>query len=176
MSSSDTRIDSYPTASTKEQLQTEKILFQHRPANGLPKPVLQKNQHLQYLVRNFSQGFPPRFISQDASQPWLVFWTVQCFYALGAALDPQNKQRYELHRCCVRDGLSKRIINYRCIETILACQHPDGGFGGGPGQFAHLLPTYAAVSALAVVGRSGPGGGWDQIDRCILHLLKLLSL
>ena len=48
----------------------------------------------------------------------------------------------------------------------MACQHPEGGFGGGPGQFAHLLPTYAAVSALAVVGRPGPGGGWDQIDRC----------
>jgi prenyltransferase beta subunit len=56
----------------------------------------------------------------------------------------------------------------RVINTILACQHPDGGFGGGPKQAAHLLPTYAAVSALAVVGRPGPGGGWDDIDRYVL--------
>lgn len=47
----------------------------------------------------------------------------------------------------------------------MACQHPNGGFGGGPRQNAHLLPTYAAVLALAVVGRPGPNGGWDQIDR-----------
>lgn len=32
------------------------------------------------------------------------------------------------------------------------CQHPDGGFGGGPGQFPHLAPTYAAVNALAIIG------------------------
>lgn len=48
----------------------------------------------------------------------------------------------------------------------MAWQHPEGGFGGGPGQAPHLLPTYAAVCALANVGRPGPGGGWDQIDRC----------
>ena len=45
-------------------------------------------------------------------------------------------------------------------------QHPDGGFAGGPGQVAHLLPTYAAVCSLAIVGRPGDGGGWDNIDRC----------
>lgn len=61
-------------------------------------------------------------------------------------------------------GLSCSLLS-RCIDTIMACQHPGGGFSGGPGQFPHLLPTYAAVSALAVVGRPGPGGGWDQIDR-----------
>ena len=50
-------------------------------------------------------------------------------------------------------------------------QHPNGGFGGGPGQFAHLLPTYAAVCTLAMVGRPGPNGGWDQIDRSVQLLL-----
>lgn len=44
-------------------------------------------------------------------------------------------------------------------------QHAEGGFGGGPGQVPHLLATYAAVSALAIVGEPGPGGGWDEIDR-----------
>lgn len=53
------------------------------------------------------------------------------------------------------------------IDTILANQHPSGGFGGGPGQIPHLLPTYASVSALAIVGRPGEGGGWDQINRLV---------
>lgn len=41
-------------------------------------------------------------------------------------------------------------------------QHPDGGFGGGPGQLAHLLPTYASVMTLAIVGSPA---AWAQIDR-----------
>ena len=53
----------------------------------------------------------------------------------------------------------------RAIDKILTWQHPGGGFSGGPGQSPHLLPTYASVCALAIVGRSGPNGGWDQIDR-----------
>ena len=53
----------------------------------------------------------------------------------------------------------------RVIDKIMTCQHPDGGFGGGPGQAAQLLPTYGSVCTLAIVGRPGPGGGWDQIDR-----------
>lgn len=35
---------------------------------------------------------------------------------------------------------------------IHRCQHPDGGFGGGPGQIPHLAPTYAAVNALVIIG------------------------
>jgi len=62
------------------------------------------------------------------------------------------------------------ISHARAIDKIVTWQHPDGGFGGGPGQSAHLLPTYASVASLAIVGRPGPGGGWDQIDRhaCII--------
>jgi protein farnesyltransferase subunit beta len=41
-------------------------------------------------------------------------------------------------------------------------QHPDGGFGGGPGQLAHLLPTYASIMTLAMVGSPA---AWAQIDR-----------
>ena len=58
------------------------------------------------------------------------------------------------------------LLVARAIDTIMGWQHPDGGFGGGPGQAAHLLPTYASVCSLAIVGRPGPGGGWDQINRC----------
>ncbi|KAH9976081.1 terpenoid cyclases/protein prenyltransferase alpha-alpha toroid [Russula compacta] len=88
-------------------------------------------------------------MSQDASQPWLMFWTLQSFSVLQVAIDPDTKQR--------------------AINTIMRWQHPQGGFGGGPGQAAHLLATYAAVCSLAIVGRPGPGGGWDEINRDTLY-------
>ncbi|KAF8151351.1 terpenoid cyclases/protein prenyltransferase alpha-alpha toroid [Crassisporium funariophilum] len=139
--------DSFPTATSRTQAETEAVLLKHipDPSSSAPSPKLDKNAHMQFLVRNLVQGFPTRYISQDASQPWLMFWTVQAFSVLQVGLDPGNKQRV--------------------IDKVMAWQHPDGGFGGGPGQAAHLLPTYASVCSLAIAGRPGPGGGWDQIDR-----------
>ena len=50
------------------------------------------------------------------------------------------------------------------IAAFLAsCQHPDGGFGGGPQQLPHLAPTYAAVAALATLGDDGKA--LDAVDR-----------
>lgn len=138
--------DAYPTETSDLQAETEEALAEHVPGGASASgSTLQKNAHLQFLIRNLVQGFPAKYISQDASQPWLMFWTVQSFSILQVSLDPTNKQKI--------------------IDTVMAWQHPDGGFGGGPGQSPHLLPTYAAVSALAIVGRPGPKGGWDQIDR-----------
>ncbi|KJA22447.1 hypothetical protein HYPSUDRAFT_139271 [Hypholoma sublateritium FD-334 SS-4] len=147
MSIKATSTDGFPTSTSRSQAETESVLLEHLPdpASSAATPVLQKNAHMQFLIRNLVQGFPTRYISQDASQPWLLFWTLQAFSVLQVALDPGNKQR--------------------CLEKIMAWQHPDGGFGGGPGQAAHLLPTYAAICALAIVGRPGPGGGWDEVDR-----------
>jgi protein farnesyltransferase subunit beta len=44
---------------------------------------------------------------------------------------------------------------------------------GGPGQSPHLLPTYAAVCALAMVGSPEPGGGWDEVDRYDIRFARL---
>jgi len=143
-----TPIDGYPTETSNLQADTEDILQDHNPPDGHGR-VLDKKMHLEFLIRNLVQGFPARYVSQDASQPWLMFWTLQSFSALQVAIDPVTKQR--------------------AIDTIMQWQRPDGGFGGGPGQGAHLLPTYAAVCSLAIVGRPGPGGGWDQIDRDKLY-------
>ena len=120
---------------------------------------------MQYLIRNLVQGFPTRYTSQDASQPWLMFWTVQSFGILQVALDPTTKQKYVCRLSFLWTEIVEFVFEYRVIDKIMACQHPDGGFGGGPGQAAQLLPSYASVCTLAIVGRPGPGGGWDQIDR-----------
>ncbi|KAJ7641342.1 terpenoid cyclases/protein prenyltransferase alpha-alpha toroid [Roridomyces roridus] len=136
--------DGFPTPTSSAQAETVKVLLEHFVAES-SVPNLQKNAHMQFLMRNLSQGFPQRYTSQDASQPWLMYWTLQAFSVLQVGLDPGNKQN--------------------AIDTIMASQHPDGGFGGGPKQAAHLLPTYASVCALAIAGRPGAGGGWDQINR-----------
>lgn len=138
--------DCYPSATSDLQAHTEHVLSERRAKPRTDKePSLDKNNHIQFLARNLLQGFPSRYTSQDASQPWLSFWTLHSLSILQVSLDPGNKQK--------------------AIDTILTWQHPDGGFGGGPGQAAHLLPTYASVCALAISGRPGPGGGWDQIKR-----------
>ncbi|KAF5369835.1 hypothetical protein D9758_001130 [Tetrapyrgos nigripes] len=140
-----TPIDSYPTPTSKAQSETEEILLAHLPAPDNELPQLNKNSHLQFVARNLIQGFPARYVSQDASQPWLLFWTLQALSMLQVVLDPNNRQR--------------------AIDTLLSFQHPNGGFGGGPGQMPHLLPTYASVCALAIIGKPGEKGGWDGIDR-----------
>lgn len=73
------------------------------------------------------------------------------------------------HRCQFGFDTTHLILFCSAIHTLMKCQHPDGGFGGGPGQNGHLLPTYAAVCALCIVGGPGPDGGWEQIDRAKLY-------
>ncbi len=37
------------------------------------------------------------------------------------------------------------------MKFLNTCQAETGGFGGGPGQIAHLATTYAAVNALCTL-------------------------
>ncbi|RCN43518.1 hypothetical protein ANCCAN_10481 [Ancylostoma caninum] len=69
------------------------------------------------------------FQGLDASRTWMCFWGLHSLNILGAV--PSHQQKAEI------------------IAFLKACQHPDGGYGGGPGQYAHLAPTYASVMALA---------------------------
>ena len=89
-----TPTDRYPTETSSLQADTEDILQAHYvPPDSAGGRVLNKKSHLEFLVRNLVQGFPARYISQDASQPWLMFWTLQSLSALQVAIDPDNKQR-----------------------------------------------------------------------------------
>lgn len=47
-------------------------------------------------------------------------------------------------------------------QFLARCQSPTGGFAGGPGQHAHLAPTYAAVNALCIIGTEE---AYNVIDR-----------
>ncbi|KAG9100007.1 CAAX farnesyltransferase (FTase) subunit beta [Ceratobasidium sp. UAMH 11750] len=141
-----TPTDGVETATSLTQFDTETAISDLLLVLKDPSDVkLDRNMHARWAYSSIMQGLPGRYTSQDASQPWLLFWALQSLTCLGVQLDDATKQR--------------------AIDTIMACQHPDGGFGGGPGQLPHLLPTYACVCALAIVGRPGENGGWDQINR-----------
>lgn len=62
----------------------------------------------------------------------MCYWILHSLQILGVRLEDEDYSKVVLF-------LSK-------------CQSPDGGFGGGPGQYPHLASTYAAVNALCIVG------------------------
>ena len=53
-------------------------------------------------------------------------------------------------------SLPLNVLLVVCVSSVCQflarCQSPTGGFAGGPGQHAHLAPTYAAVNALCIIG------------------------
>ncbi|KAB5589284.1 Protein farnesyltransferase subunit beta [Ceratobasidium theobromae] len=145
-----TPTDGVDTATSFAQSDTESLISDLLLVLKDPSDIkLDRNAHARWAYTALMQGLPGRYTSQDASQPWLIYWALQTLTCLGVQLDPASKQR--------------------AIDTLIANQHPDGGFGGGPGQIPHLLPTYASVCALAIVGRPGEKGGWDQINRGKMH-------
>ena len=86
-----TPTDGYRTATSVLQSTTETTIKSHRESTT--QPELQKRSHFEFLLRNLRQGFPERYISQDASQPWLIYWTLHGFSILGAGLDDVTKKR-----------------------------------------------------------------------------------
>lgn len=96
-----TPTDGYSTYTSRLQASTEKdlksrldsILADEQSQDANSGPLLHKDLHLQFLLRNLRQGFPARYGSQDASQPWLIFWTLQAFSVMGVGLDGETKQR-----------------------------------------------------------------------------------
>ncbi|WWC91231.1 uncharacterized protein L201_006173 [Kwoniella dendrophila CBS 6074] len=142
--------NSHPTATLEEQQETESLISSL--FGLLPPPAqsenstttLRKNEHTQFLASTFFK-LPGKFVSLDASRPWLVFWSIHSLDILGVALDQGTKDRI--------------------ISTILKFLSPLGGFAGGPAnsQLPHLLPTYASVCSLAIAANSGSQGGWEQL-------------
>lgn len=102
--------DQYLTETSDLQAETESILLKHLPLDPESPPPLQRQQHLQFIVRSLLQGFSSRYISQDASQPWLLYWTLQSFCALGVVLDPDNKQR------CASPFAHSLIAHFTCPQ------------------------------------------------------------
>ncbi|KAA0191256.1 Farnesyltransferase subunit beta [Fasciolopsis buskii] len=92
-----------------------------------------KVHHINYLTRKLV-NLPTSFESLDSSQPWLAYWMVHSLRLLNFTIPDETKQQL--------------------VHFLASTQHPDGGFGGGPYQFAHLAPTYGAVNCLVLLCRA----------------------
>ncbi|XP_025104033.1 protein farnesyltransferase subunit beta-like isoform X2 [Pomacea canaliculata] len=93
-------------------------------------PLLERNNHREFLLKGL-KTLSQSYQCLDASRPWLCYWIVH-------SLDLLEYHVSEEHALQIADFLGR-------------CQHPKGGFGGGPGQVPHLAPTYAAVNTLAIL-------------------------
>ncbi|KAL4432008.1 hypothetical protein ABPG77_000275 [Micractinium sp. CCAP 211/92] len=112
--------------------------------------LLDRKVHAKYLSGGLG-SLPSGFISLDASRAWICYWITHGLALLGATL-PASPSRESV------------------IAFLASCQHPEGGFGGGPYQLAHLAPTYAAVAALVTLGGED---ALSVIDRPKLHAFLL---
>ncbi len=54
----------------------------------------------------------------------------------------------------------------RIISTLHDCQHPTGGFGGGPRQLAHLACTFAAICTIVIIGTPEAYALIDKTNLC----------
>jgi protein farnesyltransferase subunit beta len=85
--------DGIETETSRAQAETEDVLLNHIPDAPGAVPVLHDAQHKNWMARNLIQGFPSRYQAYDASQPWLMYWTLQSFCTLQVAMDPDNRKK-----------------------------------------------------------------------------------
>jgi protein farnesyltransferase subunit beta len=104
--------------------------------------VLQRDRHARYAAAGAGR-LPLAFASLDASRPWICYWVLHSLALLNAPLP---------------DGLAPDDV----VAFLSACKAEGGGYGGGPGQMAHLAPTYAALCALMTLGGEA---AYESVDR-----------
>ena len=92
-------------------------------------PHLFRQLHLAYLQGSLFT-LPRSYESLDCSRPWLAYWIAHSLSLLG-------------------DRETLLSAEKRACQFLNSCINPHtGGFGGGPGQLAHLATTYATVNAF----------------------------
>lgn len=107
-------------------------LFSSLPPNAhIVMLEVKRDEHIEYLTKGLRQ-LGPSFVVLDANRPWICYWILHSIALLGESVDDELEEN--------------------AIEFLNRCQHPDGGYGGGPGQLPHLATTYAAVNSLITLG------------------------
>jgi len=114
----------------------------HRVHTGEEALVLSRERHVRYAGAGLGR-LPSGFASLDASRPWICYWVLHSLALLDAPLP---------------EGIAPADV----IAFLAACRAEGGGYGGGPGQMAHLAPTYASVCALMTLGSEEAYGSVDR--------------
>jgi protein farnesyltransferase subunit beta len=129
----------HATHTSLEQVRTEEVVAPLLAAAQAPPqllPRLQHECHTAYLRAALEGAMGAECSGYDSSRVWLVYWCLQALDLLGQA----------------HGGKGMVATLERCTDFLGRCQHPEGGFGGGPGQQAHAASTYAAVGACLIIG------------------------
>ncbi|CAD7092769.1 unnamed protein product [Hermetia illucens] len=125
------------TITSREQINTEHLIekcfdrFEQLKCLDQSLPYFYRDQHIRYL-ENALRYLSSSYECLDSSRPWLVYWI----------LNPAHLLNFKFS-----DELLDNVVDF-----LEKCRAPTGGFGGGPGQYAHLAPTYAAVNSLCIIG------------------------
>ncbi|XP_068619137.1 protein farnesyltransferase subunit beta isoform X2 [Battus philenor] len=125
------------TNTSSEQIDVESMIlkifksFECKASIDPNLPKLHRNAHIK-LLKNYLLHLPKSYRCLEASQPWLIYWILHALWTL--------------------NDLPDANILSDVVWFLSRCQHPDGGYGGGPHQFAHLGTTYAAINALCIIG------------------------
>ncbi|XP_028351806.1 protein farnesyltransferase subunit beta isoform X8 [Physeter macrocephalus] len=137
--------DSVETVTSMEQAKVEEkiqeVFSSYKFNHLVPRLILQREKHFHYLKRGLRQ-LTDAYECLDASRPWLCYWI--------------------LHSLELLDEPIPQMVATDVCQFLELCQSPEGGFGGGPGQYPHLAPTYAAVNALCIIGTEE---AYDVINR-----------
>ncbi|XP_047310831.1 protein farnesyltransferase subunit beta [Impatiens glandulifera] len=112
---------------------------------------IQRDTHIEYLTKGLGQ-LNSSFVVLDSNRPWLCYWILHSIALLGESVEPE---------------LEKNVIDF-----LSRCQHPSGGYGGGPGQLPHLATTYAAVNSLITLGSAQALSSINR-DKTYEFLLKI---
>lgn len=93
-------------------------------------PYFYRKEHIRFLessLRFLSTGYE----CLDSSRPWMIYWILQSAHLLNFKF-------------------SSEVLS-DVVTFLTKCRSPSGGFGGGPSQYPHLAPTYAAVLSLCLI-------------------------
>ncbi|KAH9816182.1 terpenoid cyclases/protein prenyltransferase alpha-alpha toroid [Melampsora americana] len=139
-----TPFDGLKTETSEDQDETEQEILELLLPCQIKKPIetseLAKEAHIEFIRSNLKE-LPTPFTVLDSSRSWLTFW-------ISNSIEIEHKA---------------------LIDTILSFQDPNGGFGGGPGQSAHLASTFACTLALSsLLAKSEPvlvQQTWSKINR-----------
>jgi protein farnesyltransferase subunit beta len=118
------------------------------PSSDGPLPVLLRQRHVPYLLQGL-RGLPPSWTSLDASRVWVAYWILQSLDLLDALGLPDVA-----------------AVLGPIVGWLRRCQSPLGGFGGGPQQAPHAASSYAAISALLIIGTPE---AYAAVNREALH-------
>ncbi|XP_053681082.1 protein farnesyltransferase subunit beta [Anopheles nili] len=117
----------------KTEASVERIFDRYEQLSALDStlPKLLRADHARYLQRSL-ENLSSSYECLDSSRPWMVYWILNAASVLNLRFP---------------DDLLDRVVDF-----LVKCRNKDGGFGGGPGQDAHLATTYAGVNALCIIG------------------------